>query len=229
MTEQSARSREITTFQIRQEFLSCLLGSCSSHDLAAIHRLPLAVGFSRRSIRQKILAPDQPGMLSVRAQHQHQRRPFLHDPPPRVAMAVDPTLMALRQPKPALEIEIVQDLGDVVSTGEQAATKCDHQPYHMAVDRIGSLLESASQLLKPLLTLLADPRPRIQRRGHLHDLLHIPANRLLLASHQGQSTVDTTGQAAQLLLCEPPFFASKLRWIDSRTCPNPSAIRIPGG
>src|SRR3954464_8583642 len=100
---------------------------------------------------------------------------------------------------------------------------------NMIVDRIGGLLESAPQLLEPLLTLLAGPRPGIQRRGHLHDLLHIPANRLLLARHQGQSTVDTTGQAAQLLLGEPPFFASKLRRSDSRTCPNPSAIRIPGG
>src|SRR3954468_7299682 len=145
-----------------------------------------------RYASQQILATERPRMLLVRVQHQHQRRPFLHDPHPRVAMSVDPTLMALRQPEPALELEIVQDLGDVVSTGEQAATKCDHQSYHMVMDRIGSLLESASQLLKPLLTLLADPRPRIQRRGHLHDLLHIPANRLLLASHQGQSTVDTT-------------------------------------
>src|SRR3954454_5438140 len=99
----------------------------------------------------------------------------------------------------------------------------------MVMDRIGSLLESAAQLSKPLLTPLAGPRPGIQRRGHLHDLLHILANRLLLACHQGQSTVDTTAQAAQSLLCDPPSLASKLRWIDSRTCPNPSAIRIPGG
>jgi hypothetical protein len=32
-----------------------------------------------------------------------------------------------------------------------------------------------------------------------------------------------------LPLGESPFFAPKLRSSDSRTCPNPSAIRTPGG
>src|SRR3954465_12644534 len=103
-------------------------------------------------------------MLLVRVQHHNQRRSSLPDPHPRVAMAVDPTLMALRQPKPTLELEIVQDLGAVVSTGKQTATNRDHQPHHMGMDRIGGLLESAAQLLEPFLTLLAGPRPRIQRR-----------------------------------------------------------------
>ena len=165
----------------------------------------------------------------VRVQHQDQRGPFLHDPDPRVAMAVNPPLVALRQAKPPLEVEIVEDLSDVVTTSEQTATERHHQPHHVVMNRIGSLRESSAQLLKPRLTLRAIPRPRIQRRGHLPDLLHIPANRLLLALDQGQTTVDTTGQTVQLLLGEPPFFASKLRWIDSRTCPNPSAIRTPGG
>ena len=168
-------------------------------------------------------------MRMVRVQHQHQRRPFLHDPHPRVAMAVNPTLVALGQAKPPLQVEIVEDLRHVVATGKQAATERQHQPHHVVMNRVGGLLEPRSQLFELRLALLAIPRPRLQRCGHLLDLLHRLANRLLLARYQGQTTVDATGQTVQLLLCEPPFFASKLRWIDSRTCPNPSAIRTPGG
>ena len=36
-------------------------------------------------------------------------------------------------------------------------------------------------------------------------------------------------QPAELLLREPPFFASKFRWIDSWTSFSASAIRKPGG
>jgi hypothetical protein len=44
-----------------------------------------------------------------------------------------------------------------------------------------------------------------------------------------EAAVDATRQAAQWLLCEPPFFSSRLRWIDSRTSSKAAAIRNPGG
>ena len=40
-------------------------------------------------------------------QGMHQRRPFLNDPDPRVAVTVDPPLVALRQAKPTLQVEII--------------------------------------------------------------------------------------------------------------------------
>ena len=52
---------------------------------------------------------------------------------------------------------------------------------------------------------------------------------LLLLLDFVQARLDASGQAAELLLREPPFFASKFRWIDSRTSFNASAIRKPGG
>ena len=40
----------------------------------------------------------------------HQRRPFLNDPNPRVAVTVNPPLVTLGQAEPPLQIEIVLDL-----------------------------------------------------------------------------------------------------------------------
>jgi hypothetical protein len=54
-------------------------------------------------------------------------------------------------------------------------------------------------------------------------------DRLLLGSDFVQASVDAAGQTAELLLCEPPFFSSKFRWIDAPTSCNASAIRKPGG
>ena len=69
----------------------------------------------------------------------------------------------------------------------------------------------------------------LEGRGHLLDVLDVLSDRLLLGLDMVQSPVDAAGQAAELLLREPPFFASKFRWIDSRTSFKASAIRRPGG
>jgi hypothetical protein len=51
----------------------------------------------------------------------------------------------------------------------------------------------------------------------------------LLGSDLVQAAIDAVGQPVQLLLSESPFFASKLRSIESRTSSKASAIRRPGG
>jgi hypothetical protein len=51
----------------------------------------------------------------------------------------------------------------------------------------------------------------------------------LLGLDMFQSSVDADGQPIELLLCEPPFFVSRFRWIDSRTSVNASAMSRPGG
>ena len=73
-------------------------------------RLTLARGFAGRTVRQQVVDAERFGVGVVGVQRVHQRRPFLDDPHPRVAMAVDPTLMPLGQAEPALQIEIVVDL-----------------------------------------------------------------------------------------------------------------------
>jgi hypothetical protein len=57
----------------------------------------------------------------------------------------------------------------------------------------------------------------------------VTPDRLLLGLHQGQPRVDARGQPTQLRLREPPFFASRFRWIDARISSRASAICNPGG
>ena len=70
---------------------------------------------------------------------------------------------------------------------------------------------------------------RVEGRIDLLEILDVISNRLLLVSNFIQAPVYALGQAAKLLFCKPPFFASKLRWIESRTSFNAAVIRSPGG
>ena len=90
-------------------------------------------------------------------------------------------------------------------------------------------IEIVRDLLELLLAMLATLTSRFEGRGYLLDVLDVFSDRLLLGLDVVQSPLDAVGQTAQLLLRDSPFFASKFRWIDSRTSSNASAIRRPGG
>jgi hypothetical protein len=96
-------------------------------------------------------------------------------------------------------------------------------------NRILILLESIDQLFELRLAMLPALTSGFEGRGHLVDVLDVLSDWLLLRLDVLQSSVNTPGQTVELLLCEPPFFASKFRWIDSRTSCKASAIRRPGG
>src|SRR5271157_2368760 len=70
---------------------------------------------------------------------------------------------------------------------------------------------------------------RVEGRIDLLEILDVVSNRLLLVANFIQAPVYARGQAAKLLFCKPPFFAAKLRWIESRTSFNAAVIRSPGG
>src|SRR5487761_2177348 len=159
----------------------------------------------------------------------HQRRPLLNNPNARVAMAMDPPLVALGQAEPAFQIEIVSDLGELDSTDEEASQEAQHDRGEVLADLVLLLLETTGQRLKLLLATRATSLFRVEGRIDLLEFLDVLSNRLLLVSNVVQASVDARGQAAKLLLCEAPFFASKFRWIESRTSCNASAIRNPGG
>jgi hypothetical protein len=99
----------VSTLQVGQQEDAFLLGSRLPHDRAAVDRLSLTGGFAGRAIGQEIRARERSGMRPVGIQRVHQRRTFLNDPHPGVAMAMNPPLMALGQAKPPLQIEIVLD------------------------------------------------------------------------------------------------------------------------
>ena len=144
-------------------------------------------------------------------------------------MTVNSPLVAFGQAEPSLKIEIVLDLLKLSLADEKAGEEADHHPGHVLANRILSPLESIDQLLELLLAILATLPSRFEGRGYLLDVLDVFLDCLLLGLDLLQSPVDAVGQPAELLFCEPPFFSSKFRWIDSRTSFKASAIRRPGG
>ena len=167
-------------------------------------------------------------MRRVRIQCVDHRRPFLNDANSRVAMAVDPPLMTLRQPKPSFQIQIVLDLLKLAVADEKAGEEANHQPDDVLTNRILSRLEFINQLFELLLairTILS----RFEGRSYLLDVFDVFSDFLLLGLDFVQTSVDAASQAAELLLFEAPFFASKFRGIDARTSFKASAIRRPGG
>ncbi len=215
--------------QIGQQVDALLLGSRLPHDLAAVNRLALTVGFAGRAVGQEIRCRERSRMRPVGIQRMHQCRTFLNDPHPGVAMAVDPPLVALGQAKPPLQIEIIPDRFILLLAHEQAGKEAEHRRRHPVPDRILGRLELIDQRLELLLPLDAIFGPGLQRRGHHRDHIDVFPDDLLLLLDSVQPGLDASGQAAELRLCEPPFFASKFRRSDWRTSVNASAILSPGG
>jgi hypothetical protein len=155
--------------------------------------------------------------------------PLLNNPNARVAVAVDPPLVALGQAEPSFQIEVVSDLGELGSAHEEASQKAQHDRGEVLVDLIGLLSKATGQRLKLLLATRAASTLRVEGRIDLLEVLDVLSNWLLLVVNGIQASVYARGQAAKLLLCEPPFFTSRFRWIESRTSCNASVIRNPGG
>ena len=144
-------------------------------------------------------------------------------------MTVNPPLVTLGQAKPALQIEVISDRFILPLADEQPVQEAEHDRGHAVADRILGPLESIDQRLELLLPLADVLGPGLQRCGHLRDHLDVFPDDLLLFFDFVQAALDASGQAAELLLREPPFFASKFRWSDSWTSWSTSAIRNPGG
>jgi hypothetical protein len=159
----------------------------------------------------------------------HQRGSVLNDADPRVAVAMDPPLVTLGQAKPSLQIQVVSDLFKLALADEQPGEEARHHLDHLPVNRVLRPREAIDQSFERLLPLRAAPRPRFEGRGDFLDVLDVAADRLVFGPDGVEAAVDAAGQAAELLLGEPPFCSSTFRWIDARTSPNASAIRTPGG
>src|SRR3954464_13711509 len=168
-------------------------------------------------------------MHRMSVQGMYQRRSVQDQPNPRVAMTVDPPLVTLRQAEPPLQIEIVLDRFLLLLTDEEAGQEAEHHRRHPVADRILGRLEAIDQRLELLLALGDVLGPGLERRGHLRDHAHVSPDHLLLLLDLVEARLDASREPAELLLGEPPFFASRFRWSDSRTSFRASAIRDPGG
>jgi hypothetical protein len=168
-------------------------------------------------------------MRGVGIEGMDERRPFENQADPGVAMTVDPPLVTLGQAKPPLQFEIIPDRLVLLLSHEQAVQEAEHHRGHAVTDRVLGRLEAIDQCLELLLALGDVLRPGFERRGHLRDQRDVLSDDLLLLLDFLQAAVDAPGQAAELLLREPPFFSSRLRSIDALTSLSAAAIRRPGG
>jgi len=132
-------------------------------------------------------------MRGMGVQGMHQRRALLDDPDPRVATAVDPPLVALRQAKPTLQVQIIPDPFLLVLADEQAGKEADHHRGHVVTDRILGLLESVDPPLELLLAIRAIYGPGFEGRGHRRDDLHVSSDYLLLLLDFVQAALDASG------------------------------------
>jgi len=159
----------------------------------------------------------------------HRRRPFLNDANPGVAAAVDPTLVTLGYAKPPLEFPVVAEYRGRVFPDEYAGQETDHDDGHRPGHRVTRLPEPRRQRHERLLSLRDIPRPGVERGRDVADLSDVVTDRRRFLPDMAHAAVDAAGSALELLLDEPPFFASRFLWSDSRTSVKASAIRKPGG
>jgi hypothetical protein len=120
----------------------------------------------------------------------------LDDSNPRVAVTVNPPLVAFGQAKPSLEVEIVLDLFKLALADEKPGQEADHQRGHVLANRTPSPLESIDQLFEFLFAIRATPPCRFEGRGYLLDVLDVLSDWLLLGLDMLQSPVDAVGQTA---------------------------------
>ncbi len=168
-------------------------------------------------------------MRRVGIQGMHQRRAFQDDPDPRVAMTVDPPLVTLGQAEPTLQIQVVADLLERPRADEQPGKEAHHHRDHLLVDRVVGPLEAIDQAFEGRFPPGVAVLPDVEGRGDFLDVRDVAADRFLFGPDRVETPVDATGQAAELLLGEPPFCYSTFRRIESRTSLKASAIRNPGG
>jgi len=116
---------------------------------------------------------------------------------PRVAVAMNATLVAFRVSKPAFEVEVVLGEIRVVTSHKQAWLKTRQYPTHVLPSRIVTPLELLPQGLKLGVTLgtwATVRRKRVLDRPHVG---HVVAYGLVRIVHRRQTSVDVAGQTRQ--------------------------------
>src|SRR5689334_5102062 len=166
-------------------------------------------------------------MSGVRVQGMHHRRAFQNQANPCMTTTVNPPLMTLGQAEPPLQIKVVLDRLILLFADKQPGQEAEHHRGHAVADRVLGRLEAIDQRLELLLALHDVKSPGLQRRGHLRDHSHVFSDHLLLLFDVVESRLDAPRQPAELLRREPPFFASRSRWIDSWTSESAWAICNP--
>lgn len=204
-------------------------GAGATHEFASGEGLELADGRHGMSIGKQVGGGQWFRMPQVGVQGMDQRAAFLHDPHPGVMMAVDPSLVPLRIPEPAFQIEIIAWQFDRIAPGKEPGLKAAHYLGHLLLPFVGTRLQLIAQGAEPRFARRAVPAGGIERVVNRFHHENFVLNGLQTGGDGGQSPVDAPCQPLQQAFRGPPFFACTLRSSDCRTDVNASAMRIPGG
>jgi hypothetical protein len=130
-------------------------------------------------------------------QRQQKRGAFLHDAHPCMPVPVDGSLGPFGLPKPTLQIHVVLEAWQRVSTDEEACGKAGHHPCHVVVKRGGKACALLLQVPELGLPLRGGTVCMCQRGRDTLDLLQVLTDDLVFRLHFGHAAVDTGGQALE--------------------------------
>ena len=131
-------------------------------------------------------------------QSQQERWAFLNNTYPRMPVPVDASLVPFGLPKPALQLQVVLEEWQRVSTDEEACGKAGHHPRHVVVKRGVEACELLLQARELGLPFRGGPVRIDQGRGAMLDLVQVLTDDLVFRLHLGHAAVDTGGQALEL-------------------------------
>src|SRR5712691_10746721 len=106
-----------------------------AHDLASMESLDLTGRRRRILIRLQVVGGKRRRMRHMGVQRQQERGAFLHDAHPSMPVPMDASLVPLGLPKPTLQIHVVLEAWQRLSTDEESCGKAGHHSRHVLVKR----------------------------------------------------------------------------------------------
>src|SRR5262249_19909250 len=152
-------------------------------------------------IRLQVAGGKRLRMRPMGVQRQQERGAFLHNAHSSMPVPVDASLVPFGLPKPALQLQVVLEEWQRVSTDEESCGKAGHHPRHVWVKRDGEACELLWQVRELGLPRRGRTVHTGQRGRDTLELLQVLTDDLVFRLHLGHASVDTGGQALELGVC----------------------------
>src|SRR5712691_12493721 len=149
-------------------------------------------------IRLQVVCDKRLRMRHMGVQRQQERWAFLHDAYPSMPVPVDASLVPFGLPKPTLQLQVVLEAWQRVSTDEESCGTAGHHPRHVVGKRGVEACELLLQARELRLPCCGRTVRRCQRGRDTLDLLQVLTDDRVFLSHLGHAAVATGGQALEL-------------------------------
>lgn len=162
-------------------------------------------------------------------EHRQESGALLNDTHAGVAMAVDAPFVAFRQSERAFEIIVVSgQIRIVISDKETGRESVDDLAEELSY-RQWIIAECLAKVEEGCSPLFEGAGFGVEILGDFLNVLQIQPDLGLCGLDLGETAVDTAYKSFLGFIGRAPFFASRLRSRESRTCSRESAMRNPGG